>query len=576
MFIKKFIKIFFIFLITCYSLAAQNDESARLCFLAQEYSKSFLNDAEAEKSLERILSVIGLNKNFILKSCNDINNALAITYKSERYILYDKEFMQLITNNTNKWSNLFILAHEVGHHVNGHTRDFALIDSDFNEESLFDKRQDELEADQFAGFILAKLGASLDETTKAIELISSNSDDTFSTHPNKAKRLNAIRLGYFKANPQDLKISPDKVQLLEPSSKTFGSWFNEFEVINPDHPFDRKEIEYSYTFGVEIPPNPKNTLRPKILIKKGSNEAVFSGLSSVTFSPLNWNTVKINGLCNISEKYCRSWIEKIKNYKPFMDFIKNYVETSNRFVVLSSPSVQIKFDYQINTDANYVNNLIPLSTTSGLKNAFGLYFEYLYEDDINIYLKRLDNNSYEINSNNFKKSLWGDFKNDLLKRQKFYFRIVADDLKLGKTIIFFPEQNEFEKNFLLSAIESYIIDKKNEGVLNDDGGVSDGKLDTQYKIEDEIEENFPFLKVEDFRKYYINKRGKTTLISGSGGPPRVSLRLGNHVIRGMRFGGNGKKWFNFDVLLESKITSSHKNYYEFTLNGSSKALDFIE
>ena len=151
----------------------------------------------------------------------------------------------ILTNNTNKWSNLFILAHEVGHHVNGHTRDFALIDSDFNEESLFDKRQDELEADQFAGFILAKLGASLDETTKAIELISSNSDDTFSTHPNKAKRLNAIRLGYFKANPQDLKISPDKVQLLEPSSKTFGSWFNEFEVINPDHPFDRKEIEYS-------------------------------------------------------------------------------------------------------------------------------------------------------------------------------------------------------------------------------------------------------------------------------------------------------------------------------------------
>ena len=94
-----------------------------------------------------------------------------------------------------------------------------------------------------------------------------------------------------------------------------------------------------------------------------------------------------------------------------------------------------------------MNNLIPLSTTSGLKNAFGLYFKYLYEDDINIYLKRLDNNSYEINSNNFKKSLWGDFKNDLLKRQKFYFRIVADDLKLGKTIIFRIQRIEVEHQY---------------------------------------------------------------------------------------------------------------------------------
>ena len=560
---------------TCFSLVAQNDESARLCFIAQEYSKSFLNDAEAEKSLERILSVIGLNKNFILKSCDDINNALAITYKSERYILYDKEFMQLIKNNTNKWSNLFILAHEVGHHVNGHTRDFALIDSEFNEESLFDKRQDELEADQFAGFILAKLGASLDETTKAIELISSNSDDTFSTHPNKAKRLNAIRLGYFKANPEDLKISSGKVQLLEPSSKTFGSWFNEFEVINPDHPFDRKEIEYSYSFGVEIPPNSKNTLRPKILIKKGSSEAVFSGFSSVAFSPLNWGNVKLTGLCNISNKYCQSWIEKIKNYKPFMDFIKNFVETSNHYVVLSSPSVQIKFDYQINTSNNYVNNLIPLSPKSEDKYATSLYSKYLWEIDLNKYLKKLDNNSFVMNFNNFKKSLWGNFKNDLLKREKFYFRIVPADLKLGKTIIFYPEENEFEKNFLLSAIESYIADKKNEGVLNDDGGVDNQRTD-EYKIRDEIHKNFPFLKVEDFRKNHINKRGKTTYVSRNGGPPRVSLSLDYHRSRGSRYGGNGKKWYMFEVELESRITSSHKNYYEYTLNGSSKALDFID
>ena len=50
-----------------------------------------------------------------------------------------------------------------------------------------------MEADEFASFVLAKLGASYDEIKEGIELLTDNNDDTYSTHPSQDKRLAAIR-----------------------------------------------------------------------------------------------------------------------------------------------------------------------------------------------------------------------------------------------------------------------------------------------------------------------------------------------------------------------------------------------
>lgn len=41
--------------------------------------------------------------------------------------------MDLISKSTNDWSNLFILAHEVGHHINGHSIDIILYAGDLVE-----------------------------------------------------------------------------------------------------------------------------------------------------------------------------------------------------------------------------------------------------------------------------------------------------------------------------------------------------------------------------------------------------------------------------------------------------------
>ena len=52
---------------------------------------------------------------------------LATSFKGVRYILYDKGFMNSLDSGDN-WTNLFILAHEVGHHINGHSLDLLLYD----------------------------------------------------------------------------------------------------------------------------------------------------------------------------------------------------------------------------------------------------------------------------------------------------------------------------------------------------------------------------------------------------------------------------------------------------------------
>jgi len=190
-------------------------DAIKLCTVLQ--TNNFGTDAEAEKGLDRILSVIGASKRFVLQPCDNINNAVAASYKGIRYIFYDRDFMSSV-NFSNNWENLFILAHEVGHHINGHSLDLVLYVAEIVEpETLYDQRKQELESDEFAGFILAKLGATLEQTTAIINVIASNKDDTYSTHPSRSKRLAAINKGYNKALGREIVTyeNPTKEQTAE-------------------------------------------------------------------------------------------------------------------------------------------------------------------------------------------------------------------------------------------------------------------------------------------------------------------------------------------------------------------------
>tara|TARA_B110000037_G_scaffold215547_1_gene273103 strand:- start:497 stop:1462 length:966 start_codon:yes stop_codon:yes gene_type:complete len=94
---------------------------------------------------------------------------------------------------------MFILAHEVGHHINGHSLDIVLYASDIiDPKSLEERRKQELEADEFAGFVMAKLGATLKQTSLVMRDIPSISNENDSTHPSKEKRISSVRVGFKK------------------------------------------------------------------------------------------------------------------------------------------------------------------------------------------------------------------------------------------------------------------------------------------------------------------------------------------------------------------------------------------
>ncbi len=199
--------IFFIFLLTFLSITkvkCQNTninicsygEFARDADICRNISWNSPNDnTAAVNAIDRIIAPLGLKRNFILIPCLNIKNCAAVTIKETglRYIIYDLNFLQNIqTVSGNSWTSLSILAHEIGHHLDGHTLTHTIKS---------EQRNEELEADEFSGFILFKLGATLYDAQAAMNSIEHPNcyNDINYDHPCKEKRLDAIRAGWNKA-----------------------------------------------------------------------------------------------------------------------------------------------------------------------------------------------------------------------------------------------------------------------------------------------------------------------------------------------------------------------------------------
>lgn len=167
---------------------------------------TFSSDSEAISALEKITNASGLATNFKIMAAN-VPNAAAIVFNNQRYILYNQSFMYNLDKRTNYWASLSILAHEVGHHLNGH----SLVPGGSRPEI-------ELEADKFSGFILAKLGATLEESQSAINSIVTETGSL--THPGRSARLAAIANGWYQ-NSSQVKIESSSKFISKPS-KLFG------------------------------------------------------------------------------------------------------------------------------------------------------------------------------------------------------------------------------------------------------------------------------------------------------------------------------------------------------------------
>ena len=138
----------------------------------------------------QILETIGLPQNFDIVSAG-VPNAAAVIQGDKRFILYSRYFMNNIKKQaSNQWAPISIMAHEIGHHLAGHT-----LKSDGSRPLI------ELEADRFSGSVLQKMGASLEDALAAMEQL--GNEHGSATHPRKLDRLEAITAGWEDSCAKD-------------------------------------------------------------------------------------------------------------------------------------------------------------------------------------------------------------------------------------------------------------------------------------------------------------------------------------------------------------------------------------
>jgi hypothetical protein len=166
----------------------------------QEYYQ-FEPTSEARQIVNELLASSGLSANsFQLKESN-CANALATTVDGVRFILYNPDFLRKFKQDAaTKWAAYGALAHEIGHHLNGHN---------LSETDPSVRRQFELEADKFAGNLLFHLHATVDESQAGIKTIPLEGQTN--THPSKSARLVATTNGWTAALDLSLGRQPKMV-----------------------------------------------------------------------------------------------------------------------------------------------------------------------------------------------------------------------------------------------------------------------------------------------------------------------------------------------------------------------------
>lgn len=142
------------------------------------------------EAVREIKSLVRLQSEFDVKSGN-VNNAIATVQNGRRMIVYSRQFLLEMERN-GKWPAYAILAHEIAHHLEGH----PIVDGHSSMEH-------ELQADEWSGYALAKLGATLDQALIAVKSLPEQGS---STHPAKSARIEAIIKGWQDGQPDPIVI----------------------------------------------------------------------------------------------------------------------------------------------------------------------------------------------------------------------------------------------------------------------------------------------------------------------------------------------------------------------------------
>jgi hypothetical protein len=171
-----------------FSVQAQATSSCGFKIPPKSVLKSqFQSVYEAAGIVNSMLDSIDWEENFRLREQNGINNAYATIIQNMRYIVYDNDFLEnLDAYAATKWASISVLAHEMGHHYYNH-----MVTGRGSTVPV------EIEADGFSGYVMNKIGATLEQSIAAMQAIAS--DKASATHPAKKDRLAAITRGWNAA-----------------------------------------------------------------------------------------------------------------------------------------------------------------------------------------------------------------------------------------------------------------------------------------------------------------------------------------------------------------------------------------
>ena len=118
-----------------------------------------------------------------------VDSARAVIVRGREAILYNPDFLDEVNERAGTdWAAVSVIAHEFGHHYYGHVHAGA--------EGLAPDvlRQRELEADYFSGYVLARMGTSVEEAEAAQDTL--YDEEWSDTHPDSRRRLRAIVAGW--------------------------------------------------------------------------------------------------------------------------------------------------------------------------------------------------------------------------------------------------------------------------------------------------------------------------------------------------------------------------------------------
>jgi len=154
--------------------------------------KSFDSSIKANAIAEKILAQIGLPAKFEVRTADiDDNVALARVSPDFKKLIYLNEKVVdriNLSDSRDNYEDIFIIAHEIGHHLSTNNVDFV--------ES---RLESELIADEFAGYVLNKLGGSIKDILVVFGSVSKLGCET---HPPRNERIFAGMRGWNKAEEQ--------------------------------------------------------------------------------------------------------------------------------------------------------------------------------------------------------------------------------------------------------------------------------------------------------------------------------------------------------------------------------------